>query len=362
MPVVDVELRGEFDNSYEITVDYGIMDEVVDDLCERKFGHTPVIICDENTRELFGLTLVEKLALKDIDPLLLTIPAGENSKSLDVFGSLLEAMLEAGITRQDVVVALGGGVVGDLSGYVAGSYMRGINFVQVPTTILSQVDSSVGGKVAVNISGGKNYCGMFSQPRRVYSDISALGSLPEREILSGLGEVVKHGFIYDRSFVEFLHDNADKVLALDKEVMSKVVARCCEIKADVVSRDEKEGGVRRILNYGHTVGHAIETFAGYKKSHGECVAYGMRIVARACNKAGMLSGDDLKLHESAMDRLNLATGTLDIEPSQIMELMKRDKKVKQGAVVIVGLDKLGSAVVREDFPLDLIEAELKDLS
>lgn len=358
MPRVDVELRGEFDNSYEITVDYGIMDEVVSDLCDRKFGHTPVVICDENTRELFGLKLVEKLALKDIDPLLLTVPAGENSKSLEVFGSLLEAMLEAGITRQDVVVALGGGVVGDLSGYVAGSYMRGINFVQVPTTILSQVDSSVGGKVAVNISGGKNYCGMFYQPKRVYSDISALDTLAEREILSGLGEVVKHGFIYDRDFVEFLYENAEKILALDKDVMSRVVARCCEIKADVVSRDEKEGGVRRILNYGHTVGHAIETFAGYKISHGECVAYGMRIVARACNKAGMLSDGDLKLHESVMDKLNLATGTLDIKPSRIMELMKRDKKVKQGAIVIVALDKLGSAVVNEDFPLEFIEEEL----
>ncbi|WP_027721256.1 3-dehydroquinate synthase [Maridesulfovibrio zosterae] len=360
MPSVDVELRGEFDNSYEITVNYDIMNEVVSDLCARKFGHTPVVICDENTRELFGLNLADKLALKDIDPLLLTVPAGEHSKSIDVFGSLLEAMLEAGITRQDVVVALGGGVVGDLSGYVAGSYMRGINFVQVPTTLLSQVDSSVGGKVAVNISGGKNYCGMFYQPKRVYSDISALDTLPEREILSGLGEVVKHGFIYDREFVEFLHDNAEKILSLDKTVMPKVVARCCEIKADVVSRDEKEGGVRRILNYGHTVGHAIETFAGYKISHGECVAYGMRIVARACNKAGMLSDEELKLHESVMDKLNLATGCLDIETSQIMELMKRDKKVKQGAVVIVALDKLGNAVVNEDFPLEFIEAELLD--
>ncbi|WP_432735208.1 3-dehydroquinate synthase [Maridesulfovibrio sp. FT414] len=358
MPVVNVELRGEFDNSYEITVDYGIMDDVVADLRDRKFGRTPVVICDENTRELFGLDLVEMLALEGIDPLLLTVPAGENSKSLEMFGSLLEAMLEAGITRQDVVVALGGGVVGDLSGYVAGSYMRGINFVQVPTTLLSQVDSSVGGKVAVNIKGGKNYCGMFYQPKRVYSDISALDTLPEREILSGLGEVVKHGFICDHGFVEFLNENADRVRALDREVMSRVVARCCEIKADVVSRDEKEGGVRRILNYGHTVGHAIETFAGYELSHGECVAYGMRIVSRACNRAGMLSDEDLALHEAVMDRLGLATGLLDINPSEIMELMKRDKKVKQGAVVIVGLDRLGNAVVCEDFPLQHIEAEL----
>ena len=362
MTGVSVKLLGEFDNSYEIIVGYGIMDEVVADLCERKYGHTPVVICDENTRELFGLKLVEKLAIQDIDPLLLTVPAGENSKSLDVFGSLLEAMLEAGITRQDVVVALGGGVVGDLSGYVAGSYMRGINFVQVPTTLLSQVDSSVGGKVAVNIKGGKNYCGMFYQPKRVYSDISALDSLPEREILSGLGEVVKHGFICDREFVEFLSDNAGKVRALDREVMSRVVARCCEIKADVVIRDEKEGGVRRILNYGHTVGHAIETFAGYKLSHGECVAYGMRIVARACNMAGMFSDDDLRLHEEVMDKLGLATGSLDIKPSEIMELMKRDKKVRKGAIVIVGLDRLGNAVVCDDFPLEFIEAELEKIA
>ena len=358
MPKVNVELRGEFDNSYDICVDYSVMDKVVADLRERKYGQTPVVICDENTRELFGHVLVEKLALAGVDPLLLTVPAGENSKSLDVFGSLLEAMLEAGITRQDVVVALGGGVVGDLSGYVAGSYMRGINFVQIPTTLLSQVDSSVGGKVAVNIKHWKNYCGMFYQPKRVYTNISALESLPEREVLSGLGEVVKTAFIADRDLVDYLTSNADKVRSLDREVMGKVVARCCEIKADVVRRDEKEGGVRRILNYGHTVGHAIETFAGYKIPHGECVAWGMRIVSRACQKAGTLSAEDLQLHEELMDKLGLATGTLNISPAQIMELMKKDKKVKQGAVVIVGLDKLGNAVVDENFPLELIEVEL----
>ncbi|NDV21256.1 3-dehydroquinate synthase [Desulfovibrio sp. JC022] len=362
MDKVNVELRGEFDNSYEISVDYSVMDELVADLKARKYGHTPVVICDENTRELFGHTLVEKLALEDVDPLMLTVPAGENSKSLDVFGSLLEAMLEAGITRQDVVVALGGGVVGDLSGYVAGSYMRGINFVQVPTTLLSQVDSSVGGKVAVNIKHWKNYCGMFYQPKRVYTNISALESLPEREILSGLGEVVKTAFIADRDLVDYLSANAEKVRSLDSEVMAKVVARCCEIKADVVIRDEKEGGVRRILNYGHTVGHAIETFAGYEISHGECVAWGMRIVARACHKGGMLSAEDLKLHEELMDKLGLATGKLDIEPAKIMQLMQKDKKVKQGAVVIVGLDRLGNAVVCEDFSLELIEAELEKMA
>ncbi|WP_320170838.1 3-dehydroquinate synthase [Maridesulfovibrio sp.] len=362
MPTVSVELRGEFDNSYEINVGCSLMDTVVADLCERKYGHTPVIICDENTRELFGLEMSEKLALKDIEALLLTVPAGENSKSLDVFRSLLEAMLEAGINRQDVVVALGGGVVGDLSGYVAGSYMRGINFVQVPTTLLSQVDSSVGGKVAVNISGGKNYCGMFYQPRHVYSDITALDTLPEREILSGLGEVVKHGFICSRELVEYLHDNAEKVLKLDRSVMSEIVARCCEIKADVVSRDEKEGGVRRILNYGHTVGHAIETFSGYEMAHGECVAYGMRIVSRACNRDKMLSDEDLALHEAVMDRLGMATARLDIKPDEIMELMKRDKKVKEGSVVVVGLESLGKAVIREDFPLELIRAELENIA
>lgn len=361
MPRVDVTLKGEFDNSYEILVEDGVMDNLIPDLCSQKFGRTPVVICDDNTRELFGLSLIEKLALENIDPLLLTVPAGEKSKSLDVFASLLEAMLEAGITRQDVVVALGGGVVGDLSGYVAGSYMRGINFIQVPTTLLSQVDSAVGGKVAVNISGGKNYCGMFYQPKRVYSDISVLSTLPKREILSGLGEVVKYGFIADRTFAEYLLDNADRILSLDKDVMSAVVARCCEIKADVVSRDEKEGGLRRILNYGHTVGHAIETFSGYKLSHGECVGHGMRIVARSCNRAGMLSDSDLKLHQAVMDRLCLATDGLNINPAEIMELMKRDKKVKDGSVVMVALDKLGHAVISDDFPLELIEAELNEM-
>ncbi len=361
MKTVSVELRGSFDNSYEIYVDGSVVDRLVNDLSVRSYGNRPVVVCDENTAGLFGQSLVEKLAKLDLDPVLLTVPAGEESKSLNMFSFLLEGMLEAGITRQDVVVALGGGVVGDLAGYVAGSYMRGLNFVQVPTTLLSQVDSSVGGKVAVNIPGGKNYCGMFYQPRAVYAGIEALKSLPEKEILSGLGEVVKHGVIADRELVEYLVANSEGVLSLEPEVMKHTVARCCEIKADVVRRDEKEGGVRRVLNYGHTVGHAIETHLGYRLTHGECVAWGMRIVAAASNAAGMLSDVDLLLHTKVMDSLKLATGQLEVETADVMEMMKRDKKVKAGKRVMVVPRSIGEVEIQEDFPLELIAAEIDRL-
>ncbi|WP_027177481.1 3-dehydroquinate synthase [Maridesulfovibrio bastinii] len=358
MKTVSVELKGSFDNSYDITVDESVSDRLVNDLCEHRYGKRPVVICDENTSELFGIKLVEILAGKQLDPLLLTVPAGEESKSLNMFSSLLEGMLEAGITRQDVVVALGGGVVGDLSGYVAGSYMRGLNFVQVPTTLLSQVDSSVGGKVAVNIPGGKNYCGMFYQPKAVFAGIEALNSLEKKEVASGLGEVVKHGIIADREFTLYLDDNAEAVHELESEVMKHIVSRCCEIKADVVRRDEKEGGVRRILNYGHTVGHAIETNSGYSLTHGECVAWGMRIIGAAANAAGLFSNDDLEIQNRVMDRLGLAVGSITVDTDAVMAMMKRDKKVKDGKIVMIVPRKIGEVEIMADFPLELIAAEL----
>lgn len=361
MKTVSVELKGFFDNSYEIYVDGSVMDRLVNDLCQHRFGNRPVVIGDENTTRLFGTALVELLAAKGLDPVLLTVPAGEESKSLNMFSSLLEGMLESGVTRQDVVVALGGGVVGDLAGYVAGSYMRGLNFVQVPTSLLAQVDSSVGGKVAVDIPGGKNYCGMFYQPKAVYAGIEALNSLEPKEVLSGLGEVVKHGIIADRELVEFLDANAAAILNLDLEVMKRIVSRCCEIKAGVVRRDEKEGGVRRILNYGHTVGHAIETNSDYALTHGECVAWGMRIVAAAANSFGILSDDDFSCQKQVMDKLGLATGKLEIDTAEIMNLMKRDKKVKDGKIVMIVPRTIGEVDIMTDFPLELIAAELNKI-
>lgn len=361
MKTVSVELKGSFDNSYEITVDESVMDRLVSDLSAHRYGRRPVVICDETTAGLFGEKLVETLAEKNLDPVLLTVPSGEESKCLNMFSSLLEGMLEAGITRQDVVIALGGGVVGDLSGYVAGSYMRGLNFVQVPTTLLSQVDSSVGGKVAVNIPGGKNYCGMFYQPKAVLAGIEALNSLEKKEVLSGLGEVVKHGIIADADFTRFLDDNAEAVLDLDIDVMKHIVSRCCEIKADVVRRDEREGGVRRILNYGHTVGHAIETNSGYTLTHGECVAWGMRIIGAAANAAGLFPDEDLLAQNRVMDRLGLATGNLDLDTDAVMEMMKRDKKVKDGRIVVIVPRAVGRVEIRDDFPLEYIAAELSRL-
>jgi 3-dehydroquinate synthase len=243
-------------------------------------GNSVLIVTDTTVGRLYGETCRAALAKRGFQVAMVTVPAGEASKSLQEAARVYRAALGAGLDRRSIIVALGGGVVGDLAGFVAATYLRGVRLIQVPTSLLAMVDSSVGGKTAVNLPEGKNLVGVFHQPIEVAVDLATLDSLPEREYVSGLAEIVKYGVIWDAVFFQELEANVDGLLRRDAALLERVVARCCEIKAEVVAVDEKESGVRAILNFGHTLGHALEKLSEYDRwLHGEAVAMGMAYAA-----------------------------------------------------------------------------------
>ena len=261
MRKVNVDL-GE--KSYDIVIGYDIGQEMVNFIKGAGYSKKALLVTDTHVGPLYGKQVQQLLAEAGLEAALVQIPAGESSKNLTVANDLFTRAIEFGLDRKSVVIAFGGGVVGDLAGFVAATFLRGVNLIQIPTTLLAQVDSSVGGKTAVNHALGKNLIGAFHQPRAVFIDLKFLETLPEREIKSGLGEVVKYGVISDAEFFTYLEENADKILARDLKVLAHVVKRSCEIKAEVVSKDEREAGLRRILNFGHTIAHAVEEETGYK--------------------------------------------------------------------------------------------------
>ena len=289
------------------------------------------------------------------------LPDGEVHKTLATVSSIYDWLLAAKADRQTTLVALGGGVVGDITGFAAATYQRGINFVQIPTTLLAQVDSSVGGKTGVNHPRGKNMIGAFYQPRCVIADTGVLQTLPEREVKAGLAEVIKYGLINKSEFFEWLATNAADILALDGDRLTEVIRVCCESKADIVAQDERESGVRALLNLGHTFGHAIETASGYGTLlHGETVAMGMVMAADLSHRIGWLSAAD-----AARVRTVLETDfgmpvvpPADIDEEEYMQLMAADKKAEQGQIRFILLKALGDAVVTGDFDQRLLSETL----
>jgi 3-dehydroquinate synthase len=346
---VRVDLRGQADHGYEIRIGRGLLPRAAAELAANPRGRRYALVCDGNTGPLYGRDFLQALHAAGADAVLLEVAAGEGSKDLATFGSLLERLRGQGFTRADCVLALGGGVVGDLAGFAAGCYMRGIPHVQLPTTLLSQVDSSVGGKTAINVGQGKNYCGLFHQPAAVYIDVDCLATLPAAEYLSGLGEVLKYGVIHKAGLFDFLEQERDAVLARDPEVLVPLVTRCCRAKAGVVEADEREGGLRRVLNYGHTVGHAVEALHGYGLPHGVCVAYGMRAAARLAHELGLLDAASLARHQALLDAYGLAQEPLDcLDVDAALELMRGDKKAARGNLVFVLPEAMGRVRVVED--------------
>lgn len=284
------------------------------------------------------------------------IPDGETSKSLSEAEKLYTRAIELGLDRKSVVIALGGGVVGDLAGFVAATFMRGINLIQIPTTLLAQVDSSVGGKTAVNHALGKNLIGAFHQPRAVFIDLNFLKTLPEREIKSGLGEVVKYGVISDEEFFTYLEGNADKILQRDLKTLAHVVKRSCEIKAQVVSADEKEAGLRRILNFGHTLAHAIEEQTAYKKyRHGEAVAVGMIAAALISCELGKTSAANVERLERLIKRFGMMTTCAGLDADKLYAVTFRDKKTVGGVVNWVLMKNFGDVVICSDVPAQIVK-------
>lgn len=288
------------------------------------------------------------------------LPDGEANKNWQTLNLIFDGLLENTAERSSVLVALGGGVVGDMTGFAAAVYQRGIPFVQIPTTLLAQVDSSVGGKTAINHPLGKNMIGAFYQPEAVVIDLAVLDTLPERELSAGLAEVIKYGLIADPEFFDWLEINVEGLRAKDKTLLAEAVRRSCENKARVVGIDEHEHGLRAILNLGHTFGHAIETALGYGVClHGEAVGIGMMIAARVSSRLGSLGLDDVERVRSLLTRAGLATDAPELGFDRWIELMGHDKKVDAGKIRFVLLEKIGCAYVTSDVPTEILKEFLK---
>jgi 3-dehydroquinate synthase len=342
MQRVKVEL-GE--RSYEILIGRGLLGELGPRCRKLGLGSRCAIITDSNVAPYYVEETQRLLEASGFQTTVITVPAGEKSKSPKFLGLCYDEMAKHRLERKSFVVALGGGVVGDLAGFVAASYLRGIPFVQVPTTLLAQVDSSVGGKTGINLKAGKNLVGAFYQPKLVVCDLATLDTLPKRELRAGLAEVIKYGIIYDAAFFRRLEQQMEAALDRDPATLAKVIARCCAIKAEVVSQDETESGLRAILNFGHTVGHALEAISGYGKYlHGEAISIGQVCAARLSEKIlGLPAADVERIHallESA--GLPVEANFSAAQKQKLLEAMKLDKKVSQGEIKFVLARKIGN--------------------
>jgi 3-dehydroquinate synthase len=345
--------------SYDIQIGEGNLPEVGRVLTALgKVSHC-AIITDGNVQEPHALAVAESLSALDLDVDVIAVEPGEGSKSTDMATGLWSGMLELGADRQTVVVAVGGGVVGDLAGFIAATFLRGLRFFQVPTTLLAQVDSSVGGKVGVNLPTGKNMVGAFWQPVGVLIDTATLGTLPDREYRSGLAEVVKYGVILDAEFFAYLEANVAALAARDAAVLADVVARCCRLKADVVEKDEFErSGLRAVLNYGHTYAHAFETLCGYGTMlHGEAVGVGMLCASRLAERLGRIDAAMTERQRALLVGLGLPVDVPEVDPQAAMEVMLRDKKVSHGKLRFVLPTRLGHVELVGDVdPSEAIKA------
>ena len=334
------------ERSYEILIGGGLLDAAA------SFDGLPrspcaVIVTDTTVAPLYAERLRKSLAARHARVVNIELPAGEAHKDWSSLDAIFDALLATNCDRKTLLYALGGGVVGDVAGFAAACYMRGIDFVQVPTTLLAQVDSSVGGKTAINHPRGKNMIGAFHQPLRVVADLATLSTLPRREIAAGLAEVIKYGPIADDVFLGWLEANIDALLALDPEALAHAVRRSCEIKAGVVAQDEREGGLRAILNFGHTFGHAIETGLGYGEwLHGEAVGCGMVMAADLSVRLGLIDAGYARRLTRLIERTGLPTVGPALGADRYLGLMRGDKKAEDGAIRFVVIDAPGRASVR----------------
>ncbi len=357
MPVQTLRVALD-ERSYPIHIGEGLIDDAAL-FAPHLSARRAAVITDSNVAPLYLARLRRALEATGAQVAEIVVPAGEDSKSWQILDRVFDQLLAARCDRETLVVALGGGVVGDLAGFAAAVYQRGVPFVQVPTTLLAQVDSSVGGKTAINHARGKNMIGAFYQPRAVVADVATLGSLSERELRAGLAEVIKHGLILDEPFTAWLEANMERLLKRDAEALGQAVKRCCEIKAGVVAVDERESGVRALLNFGHTFGHAIETGQGYGSwLHGEAVAAGMTMAAELSAHAGLLSVADLRRVHDLIKRAGLPVQGPAMAPERYLELMAVDKKAARGRVRFVLLESIGRARLRGDLDEAWVRASI----
>ncbi len=358
MEKIRVELA---ERSYNISIGSNILEGTGEQL--RLFGLSPKIalISNPTVFALYGEQAIGSIKKAGFDLHTIFVPDGEEYKDLRQLQTIYEELLKQKLDRSSGLVALGGGVIGDITGFAASTYMRGISYFQVPTTLLAQVDSSVGGKTGVNHRLGKNMIGTFWQPRLVWIDVETLKSLPKRELLAGLAEVIKYGVIYDGELFAFLESNREKILGLENEAIMHIIKRSCEIKAAIVSQDEREAGLRAILNYGHTIGHAVETVTGYTRYlHGEGVAIGMYLEAKLSQMLDLADRDQVMRIKSLLDSYGLPSELPDdIDKDSLLVSMQLDKKTVAGNLKFVLPEKIGKVRIEKGVPEKAVRESLQ---
>ena len=346
MEKIRVEL-GE--RSYNIIIGSSILDKLGENLKAFNLSPRVAIVSNPTVFSLYGERVSESVRKSGFNVVTITVPDGEEYKDLLRIQQIYDKLLEHKLDRSSALIALGGGVIGDMTGFAASTYMRGISCMQVPTTLLAQVDSSVGGKTGVNHSLGKNMIGTFWQPGLVWIDVETLQTLPKREVLAGLAEVIKYGVIYDKGLFDFLETNRDMILNLDRNALTHIIRRSCKIKAEVVAKDERESGLRAILNYGHTIGHAIETLTGYTHFlHGEAVAIGMYQEAVLSHLLGFIAKEQVMRIKAVIDAYRLPSEMPpDVSADSLLASMQLDKKTVAGQLKFILPEKIGTVRIHK---------------
>ena len=353
MNSVAVELGSR---SYDILIAPDLLEQSGQLFDRYALGRRVFLVSNQTVFGLYGKTVTESLASQGIHVTEIFIPDGESFKNLHTVERIYTYLMAQRADRDSTVVALGGGVTGDVAGFAAATFLRGLACVQIPTTLLSQVDSSVGGKTGVNHQKGKNLIGAFHQPRLVLVDTNTLSTLSSREFRSGVYEIVKYGLIYDAAFFEFLESHLEDLLTRESSTLQRVISRCCEIKADVTSRDERESDLRRILNFGHTFGHALEANMGYSGiTHGEAVGWGMLMATEISVRKGLLDAADARRVVALISRLGALPRVDQLEFSDLLDVLEHDKKRQDSKLHFVLLNGIGQTTIRTDIGHSLMQ-------
>ena len=366
-PLAGADLAAEVHHSggsYPVVAGWGILDNLGERLAALGIKGPTYIITDSNVMNPYARRVQRALQKEGIAAHCFIIPAGESSKSFQLAQAIYDWLVGLRAERSQAIIAVGGGVVGDLGGFVAATFLRGVPFVQVPTSMAAMVDASIGGKVAVNLPQAKNMVGAFYQPKGVFADVQALSTLGKRELSEGWAEAIKHGFIMDSGLVDVFEEHAESLMAVEPEISAAVIRRSMAIKARVVSQDERETlGLRILLNYGHTIGHALEASTGYGRFlHGEGVSVGMMGAASMAREMGMIDGAVVDRQRRLLERFNLPIQATGVSVDQVLQAMSLDKKTAGGANRWVMLEDVGKAVVRSDVPRELVEATVRKLA